>query len=87
MVLQGAKYVVLASRSGGRHDKSQALVEEIAKMGASLAVKSCDVTSATDMERLIKDCESTMPPIRGVIHGAMVLKVNLLRLCDAPITD
>ena len=74
MVSQGARYIVLASRSGPRHEKSQALVEEVARMGATLAVKACDVTSATGMERLMKDCERTMPPIRGVVHGAMVLK-------------
>ena len=78
MVLQGAKFIVLASRSGLRHEKAQVLVEEIAEMGATLSVQSCDVTSATEMERLVRDCENTMPPIKGAIHGAMVLKVNLL---------
>ena len=80
MVLQGAKYIVLASRSGPRHEKSQALIEEVARMGATLAVQTCDVTKATEMESLIKQCECSMPPIRGAIHGAMVLKVGLLHL-------
>ena len=75
MVSQGAKYIVLASRSGPRHAKSQALVEEIAAMGATLSVQTCDVTRAVDLDRLV---ESTMPPVRGAIHGAMVLKVCAL---------
>lgn len=87
MVLQGARYIVLASRSGPRHEKAQALIKELAEMGATLVVQSCDVTSAADMKRLVKESEATMPPIRGAFHGAMVLKVHPLYLYNALITD
>ena len=42
-------------------------------MGASIKSEACDVTNVQDVRRLYtKLCES-MPPIAGVINGAMIL--------------
>ena len=76
LVAHGAKNIILASRSGLRNEKAKALVAEIAKLGAKLEVRQCDVSSREEVQNLVVDCKRFMPPIRGVIHGAMVLKVK-----------
>ncbi|KAI9808079.1 MAG: Type I Iterative PKS [Pycnora praestabilis] len=70
---QGAKHILLASRSGLQSQDAQTLVEELEVLGVQIIVKRCDISSESQVKDLIKHCEMTMPTIRGVIHGAMVL--------------
>ena len=76
LVAHGAKNIILASRSGLKNEKAKALVAEIAKLGAKLEVRQCDVSDREEVQNLVADCKRFMPRIRGVIHGAMVLKVS-----------
>jgi len=76
MVRRGAKHVVLVSRSS---KVSSAVAETIAdakEHDAQVVVKSCDVANAQDVERLVADLKAELPPIRGVVHTAMVLDVS-----------
>ena len=50
------------------------LVEELKTRDVNVAVKKCDITSAEQVQRTIDECKLTMPPIKGVIHGAMALR-------------
>ncbi|KAJ9248853.1 hypothetical protein DTO195F2_8710 [Paecilomyces variotii] len=70
---KGARNVVLVSRSGKIDSKVQVLIDELAKNGTNIIVKPCDVSQQQSVETLI-DSLSHLPPIRGVVHGAMVLK-------------
>ena len=56
--------------------KAKAVVDEVAQLGGKLRIVQCDVSDAQQVARLVKECCADMPPIRGVIHGAMVLKVR-----------
>lgn len=76
MVERGAKHIVLVSRSGSATGKIQKLIEELATLGANIAVRQCDVTNSTSVQNLIHNELSGMPEIRGVVHGAMVLRVS-----------
>ena len=74
----GAKNIVLASRSGLGSGSAHALVEDIQTLdiGVNIAVRACDVSNRAQLEDLIKGIREIMPPIKGVIHGAMVLRVS-----------
>lgn len=74
----GAKNIVLASRSGLGSGSARALVEDIQTLdiGVNIAVRACDVGNRAQLEDLIKGIQEIMPPIKGVIHGAMVLRVS-----------
>lgn len=76
---KGARNVVLVSRSGKIDNKVQGLIDELAKNGTNIIVKPCDVSQQQSVETLI-DSLSHLPPIRGVVHGAMVLKVSCLTI-------
>lgn len=73
MSSKGARNIVLVSRSASINDKVQALIDELAADGTTISVKPCDVSSAASVDNLINEMKG-FPPIRGVVHGAMVLR-------------
>lgn len=74
MVSKGAKSIVLVSRSGKATSKVDDLIEEASHKGASVVVRSCDVSNQKQVERLVTHGVKGLPAIRGIIHSAMVLK-------------
>jgi len=77
MVSKGARNLVLVSRSGSATGKVKELIDELAVVGANVAVKSCDIADKKAVDVLVADVTASMPEIRGVVHGAMVLHVSL----------
>ncbi|KAK8054747.1 polyketide synthase [Apiospora phragmitis] len=74
LVSRGARHLVLLSRTGSATGKVKELIDEVAHLGAEIVVQRCDVANPADVENLVA-CElDKMPPVRGVIHGAMVLR-------------
>lgn len=76
----GAKSVILISRSGMDASGAADSVEALERSGAVITVRKCDVADKTALSAVLQDCSQTLPPIRGVIQGAMVLKVGLENL-------
>ncbi|GIZ38596.1 hypothetical protein CKM354_000200800 [Cercospora kikuchii] len=76
LVDKGAKHVVLASRSGDAQSASaQDLIDYARTRGATVLMEKCDVGSPTQVAALLERIERRgRPEVRGVIHGAMVLK-------------
>ncbi|KAI1114223.1 ketoacyl-synt-domain-containing protein [Nemania sp. NC0429] len=74
MVSRGARHLVLVSRSGRATGKVKELVEEAAEVGAGILIRQCDVTNPADVEELVNFGLDGLPPVRGLIHGAMVLR-------------
>lgn len=77
MVGKGAKSIVLVSRSGRATGKVAELIEEALVAGASIVVRSCDVSNRTQVEKLVTDGVKGLPAICGIIHSAMVLHVSM----------
>ncbi|KAL9595199.1 MAG: hypothetical protein Q9219_006593 [cf. Caloplaca sp. 3 TL-2023] len=71
---EGAKHIVLASRSGMDQKGVPELVDELREMNVNVLVERCDVANHDQVKGLVEKCQATMPPIRGVIHGAMALR-------------
>lgn len=77
MADQGAKNVIILSRSAGRSEQAAALVDELGQVGCRVKAMSCDISSESDLADSLRQCqEDGLPPIRGIIQGAMVLKVS-----------
>ena len=76
MMEHGAKNIIFANRSGLARSESKEAVQALQAKGATVAVYACDVSESTHLADLISESSKTMPPIRGVIHSAMVLRVN-----------
>ncbi len=75
MVAKGAKNIVLVSRSGSVTGKVKELVDELAAVGAHILVRRCNVVNRAEVDELIAGLEA-LPPVRGVVHGTMVLRVS-----------
>jgi len=75
MVNRGAKNLVLVSRSAETQPNVQQLTSELKEAGCRVAVHSCDVADTAQFVQMLQKVGQAMPPIRGVIQGAMVLKV------------
>ncbi|PNY26863.1 Polyketide synthase [Tolypocladium capitatum] len=78
MVQRGARQVVLLSRSGRVTSELERLIQESQVFGASIHIKPCDVADRASLTALVAEVQETLPPIRGVIHAAMVLRDVLL---------
>lgn len=73
----GAKHIILASRSGSSKQEVKDLLETLQGQGIDIVALGCDVSRYSDVEDLVSFSNANMPPIRGVIHGGMVLRVSL----------
>ncbi|KAL8917944.1 MAG: hypothetical protein Q9208_007653, partial [Pyrenodesmia sp. 3 TL-2023] len=71
---EGAKYIILASRSGPDQAGIAELVVELHLINVNVFVDRCDVADLSQVKSLVAKCQSTMPPVRSVIHGAMALR-------------
>ncbi|EKD12633.1 beta-ketoacyl synthase domain-containing protein [Drepanopeziza brunnea f. sp. 'multigermtubi' MB_m1] len=74
MIERGARHIILLSRSGKTDGKVGELITEAETVGANIVVKSCDVANREQVEKLVSEDLSSLPPIKGVIHAAMVLE-------------
>ncbi|KAJ6164002.1 hypothetical protein N7470_002674 [Penicillium chermesinum] len=70
---RGAKNLILLSRSGAVAESAKVLVNNLAARGVNVATPRCDISNPESLEAALKEC-AHMPPIKGVIQGAMVLK-------------
>ncbi|RDL31106.1 uncharacterized protein BP5553_09895 [Venustampulla echinocandica] len=73
MVEHGAKHLVIMSRKA---EKSPFLAE-LEETGCNIRCISCDVSSSSELSRAMQNCAG-MPPVKGVIQGAMVLKDSVI---------
>ena len=82
MVDQGARNLILVSRSAETQPNVQELTGKLNDAGCKVAVHSCDIADSASFGQMLQKVGQSMPPIRGVIQGAMVLKVccHLTRL-------
>jgi NADPH:quinone reductase-like Zn-dependent oxidoreductase len=77
MVQRRARHFLLLSRSGPEGDEgAQDLLGEMAAKGVRILAPRCDVTDEECVAATIEKCAMTMPPIKGCIQGAMVLRVS-----------
>ena len=76
MVRQGAKHIVFLSRSGDKKPEAKETIRSLRNQGANVAAYSCDIANRDETQAVLDHCAKDLPPIRGAIQGAMVLKVH-----------
>ena len=75
MAKRGAKNLILLSRSGPKSQAAVDLLKELRALGVRVEAPRCDVSSAESLFAALQEC-TALPPIKGCIQGAMVLKVS-----------
>lgn len=77
MAERGAMNLVFVSRSGLSTESSRQTIKELEKKGVRITVQICDVANEEDTQKTILEVSQRVPPVRGLIQAAMVLKVRL----------
>ncbi len=78
MVQRGARHLVVSGRSRQLRAEAQAVMSELIAQGVRIAVMPADITQVADVQRVVDTIAEEMPPLKGVIHCAMVLEDKLL---------
>jgi acyl transferase domain-containing protein/acyl carrier protein len=78
MVEQGARHLALMGRSETLSEEAQSAITEMEGQGAVVRVVRGDVSKAEDVTRILKEIESNLPPLKGIMHGAVVLDDGLM---------
>ena len=76
----GAGHVVTLSRRTLDDDFRKSFEDEIAALGGKLHVVKCDITDKASVDAAAAYCKATLPPVKGIIQGGMVLRVRTTTL-------
>jgi NADPH:quinone reductase-like Zn-dependent oxidoreductase/NADP-dependent 3-hydroxy acid dehydrogenase YdfG len=70
----GAKNIAFVSRSGDTSAEAKAVVDKLSERGAQVKTYRGDVADEKSFLVAMKQCSQDLPPIKGVIQMAMVLR-------------
>ena len=79
LVEKGAKTLVLISRSAKLSDDAEETINRLKNQGVKVYKRACDVTDKKALTALIAEIQQVLPPLKGVVHAAMVLDDALIR--------
>lgn len=82
MAGKGARHLVLVGRSGAATAEAGAVVDELKASGVQVVVGKADITREDQLHDVLQRIEGWMPPLRGVVHAAMVLDDGILLQTD-----
>ncbi|KAH8815396.1 iterative type I polyketide synthase [Xylogone sp. PMI_703] len=74
MVGKGARNIVFLSRSGNITDAVQKMIDELQSKNCNVHIFKCDVSDKARLAEVLEECKTKLPPIKGCIQGAMILK-------------
>lgn len=83
MVDKGARNLVFLSRSGAQKEEAQTVIKELTAEGARVKAYACDIGDEDRLRTVLEEVSREFPPIKGVIQGAMVLRVCFIFLLAA----
>jgi NAD(P)-dependent dehydrogenase (short-subunit alcohol dehydrogenase family) len=78
MARKGAGHLVLCNRRGNADSRVQASLQLIEDAGASVEIVPLDVTDESAVKATLERIRRDGPPLRGIIHMAMVLSDGLI---------
>jgi polyketide synthase 12/epothilone polyketide synthase D len=82
MVERGARHLMLLGRRGVHSPEGQRAIAELEQLGAHVKVRQADITQEADVAAVMAEIDRDGPPLRGVMHAAMVLEDRLLLNLD-----
>ncbi len=71
---RGARHLVLMGRSGVSGNEAREGIASLRQKGVEVVVEAADVTDESQVGSVLDRIRNSMPPLRGVIHSAMVLE-------------
>ena len=78
MIHHGATHLLLVSRSGRVHDEDRLVFERMTRCGVDVQIQAVDASNKRALEKCLDAYLASHPPLRGVLHTAMVLRDGLI---------
>ena len=82
MVERGARHLMLLGRRGVPSPEVRQVLMDLEKQGARIDVRQADISKESDVAAVLAEIDRNGPPLRGVMHAAMVLEDCLLLNLD-----
>ncbi len=82
LAAKGARNLVLISRGGPEDPEARQSITDLKGRGVRVIARACDVTDSYALEELLTEVRATLPPLRGVVHAAVVFEDGLIRNMD-----
>lgn len=79
---KGIGNLVLVSRSGPVEKECLAALAELEGAGVKVLPIACDVTDEKALAAVLERVRRELPPLRGIVHAAMVIDDGLVRSLD-----
>jgi NADPH:quinone reductase-like Zn-dependent oxidoreductase/acyl carrier protein len=76
---KGARHLVLVGRRGVPDPQTHAALAALEARGVEVRAARCDVTEHASLQQLFASIQDSMPPLRGVIHAAVVFQDRVIR--------
>ncbi len=83
LVEQGARHLVICSRSGTPSLEDAQTIADLQATGVQILVLGTDITQEEAVAALMHRIEEQMPPLRGIIHAAVVYDDRPVQGLDA----
>jgi phthiocerol/phenolphthiocerol synthesis type-I polyketide synthase C len=80
---RGARHLVLIGRRGLSADETRTALARLERRGVQVLARACDVTDRPALAALLEEIARTLPPLRGIVHAAMVIDDGLIRELNA----
>ena len=78
----GAKNLVLVGRNTAVKTEAKFVLANLERRGIRVEVMHADISNEEEVKRVIEKCEKGLPPLKGIIHAAMVLEDAFLSEMD-----
>jgi acyl transferase domain-containing protein/surfactin synthase thioesterase subunit/NADPH-dependent curcumin reductase CurA/NADP-dependent 3-hydroxy acid dehydrogenase YdfG/acyl carrier protein len=82
LVKNGAKHLVLMGRSGAASPAAQEAVKTLSEAGVKVVAAKADVAQADQVADVLAEIDRSMPPLRGIVHSAVVYDDAVLQQLD-----
>lgn len=79
LVHHGARSLCFLSRSGAQSDEAQRLVRDLEQKHVIVKAYRCDIADDKATVEALAQCSKELPPIRGVVQSAMLLRDSLFQ--------
>jgi zearalenone synthase (highly reducing iterative type I polyketide synthase) len=74
LVDNGARNLAFLSRAGPESPAATSLTKSMAGLGVTVKTFACDISDEQSLTKALSECTRTMPPIRGAIQAAAVVR-------------
>lgn len=79
LAAKGTRHLLLISRSGPTSEEAIETITRLERAGVKVHAAACDVTDRHALSALLEEASHILPPLRGVVHSAMVIDDGLIR--------